>query len=459
MIDAGNTDFWLIENGRMIDPANRTDRIGRMLIMDGRIVAIDPVEGDLPKDCERIDATGCIVAPGLFDLGTEFGEPGREEDETILSGTAAALAGGFTSVALSPNTDPPIDTAASVEFIFSKGLRADGCRLLPMGCVSKERKGESLAEIGSLVDAGAVALSDMPSAFENTGLLRRALEYCLMFDRYVFDQPEIGSLSRGGVMHEGLEQLKLGLSPIPAEAEDLATSRDLRLVEATGGKLHLTSISTSGSVEMCRRARHRQTEFSVGIYVANLHMTDQWMRSFDTNCKVRPPMRSADHVTACIEGLQDGTIDIISSGHRPCSLEKKMLEIDAAPFGMMSLETALAQVITHLIRTGHLDWFEVLEKMSLNPARLLNMSGGSLAVGQRADVIVVDPNTSWKVRAATFKSKSYNTPLEDQELYGEVRHTFVAGRRRFHSVRVQRDANAHASGNATSIGNATSSPA
>jgi dihydroorotase len=427
--DGGST--WLIEHGRMIDPSNRSDRVGRLLVVDGKFAAMDPSDGDLPANVQRIDASGMIVAPGLFDLATEFGEPGREEDETIQTGTAAALAGGYTSVALSPNADPSIDTAASVEFIYSKGLRADHCRLLPLGCVSKERRGESLAEIGSLVEAGAVALSDTPSAIENTGLLRRALEYCQMFDRYVFDHPEIGSLARGGVMHEGLEQLKLGLSPIPAEAEDLATSRDLRLVEATGGMLHLTSISTAGSVELCRRAKHRDLRFSVGIYVANLHMTDDWMRSFDTNCKVKPPLRSADHVAACVEGLQDGTIDIISSGHRPCSLEKKMLEIDAAPFGMMALETALAQVNTYLIRPGHIDWMGVLERMSLNPARLLRQSGGSFAIGQRADLIVIDPNARWTVKAATFQSKSYNTPLEQHELYGLVRQAFVAGRRRY----------------------------
>jgi dihydroorotase len=428
MSNGPNENSWLIEGGRIIDPTHRIDRVGRLLILEGRIAALDPRDDDLPRGIPRIDAPGMIVAPGLFDLATEFGEPGREEDETILTGTAAAIAGGFTSVALSPSTDPPIDTAASVEFVFSKGLRADRCRLRPLGCMSKERKGESLAEIGSLVEAGAVALTDSPSPIENTGLLRRALEYCQMFDRYLFDHPEIASLSRGGVMHEGLEELKLGLAPIPAEAEDLATSRDLRLVEATGGKLHLTSISTAGSVELCRRAKMRELDFSVGIHVANLHMNDSWMRTFDANCKVRPPLRSPEHVAACIEAVQDGTINIISSGHRPCSLEKKMLEIDAAPFGMMALETALAQVNTHLIRPGYLDWMSVLEKMSSNPAKLLGQPGGSLGVGDWADVIVIDPNARWTVHASAFQSKSYNTPLEGQELYGTVRYTLVAGR-------------------------------
>jgi len=426
---------WLIENARLIDPSNGMDRIGRLLVIDGRFAGVDTLDGDLPEHLQTLDASGCILAPGLVDLATEFGEPGREEDETIVTGTTAALAGGFTAVALSSNSEPPIDTAASVEFIRQKGVRADNCRLYALGCVSKGQNGESLAEIGSLVDAGAVALSDGPRPIENTALLRRALEYCGMFDRVVFDHPEIASLSGGGVMHEGLEQLKLGLAPIPAEAEDLATSRDLRLIEATGGRLHLTSISTSGSVELCRRAKARGIQFTSGIFIANVHMCDTLMRSFDANCKVNPPLRSQDHVDACVEGLRDGTIDIISSGHRPCSLEKKMLEIDSAPFGMIALETAFAQVVTHLIRTGVLTWCQALEKMSLNPAKLLGQCGGSLETGKPADFFVADPDKCWRVDATALQSKSYNTPLNGTELFGMVVCTFVGGRKRWSAVR------------------------
>jgi len=422
---------WLIEHARLIDPSTGMDRIGRLLVIDGRFAGYDTLDEDLPPNIRRFNAEGYVVAPGLVDLATEFGEPGREEDETIVTGTTAALAGGYTAIALSTNTDPPIDTAASVEFIRQKGVRADNCRVYALGCVSKEQRGESLAEIGSLVEAGAVALSDGPRPIENTALLRRALEYCGMFDRVVFDHPEIASLSRGGVMHEGLEQLKLGMSPIPAEAEDLATSRDLRLVEATGGRLHLTCISTSGSVELCRRAKARGIAFTAGIFVANLHMNDAMMRSFDANCKVNPPLRSQEHVNACLEGLRDGTIDIISTGHRPCSLEKKMLEIDAAPFGMIALETALAQVVTHLIRPGVLDWCEAMAKMSWNPARLLGQPGGTLAIGQPADFIIVDAEQTWTVDATSLQSKSYNTPLNGCELTGLVIGTFVGGRMRY----------------------------
>lgn len=422
---------WLIENARLVDPNNGMDRVGRLLVLNGRFAGIDSLDGDLPDQLQRVDARGCIVGPGLIDLATEFGEPGREEDETIVTGTTAALAGGYTAIALSSNSEPPIDTAASVEFIRQKGARADNCKVYALGCVSKGQNGESLAEIGSLVEAGAVALSDGPRPIENTALLRRALEYCGMFDKVVFDHPEIGSLSRGGVMHEGLEQLKLGLSPIPAEAEDLATSRDLRLIEATGGRLHLTSISTSGSVELCRRAKARGIQFTSGVFIANVHMCDKLMRSFDANCKVNPPLRSEDHIDACLDGLRDGTIDIISSGHRPCSLEKKMMEIDAAPFGMIALETAIAQVVTFLIRPGILTWSEAFEKMSLNPAKLLGQNGGSLENGKPADFSIIDPERRWKVDATALQSKSYNTPLNGSELFGLVMATFVGGRRRW----------------------------
>ncbi|XZE34802.1 dihydroorotase [Pirellulaceae bacterium SH501] len=422
---------WLIENARLIDPSSGMDRVGRLLILDGRFAGVDVLDGDVPSHVQRLDARDCIVGPGLVDLGTEFGEPGREEDETIQSGTLSALAGGYTAVALSTNTLPPIDTAASVEFIHQKASRADNCRVYALGCVSKERKGESLAEIGSLVDAGAVGLYDGPNPIENTGLLRRALEYCSMFDRVVFDHPEIASISRGGVMHEGLEQLKLGLAPMPAEAEDLATSRDLRLIEATGGRLHLTSISTSGSVELCRRAKSRGIQFTAGSFVANLHFTDEALRAFDSNCKVNPPFRSRDHVDALLEGLSDGTIDIISSGHKPCSLEKKMLEINDAPFGMIALETALAEVVTFLIRPGVLSWPQAFAKMSWNPAKLLGLSGGTLEIGKPADAVIIQPDRLWRVNASNLKSRSYNTPLDGADLYGTVTHTFVGGRLRY----------------------------
>jgi dihydroorotase len=422
---------WLIENARWIDPASNVDRIARMLVIDGRFAGLDSLDGEIPPHAERLDARGLIGGPGFVDLGTVFGEPGREEDETLTTGLMSALAGGFTSIAMSSDTQPPIDSPASVQFVLQKAARESLARLYPLGCVSKERKGEELAEIGSLVEAGVVALSDAPRAIDNTALMRRALEYCSMFDRPVLDHPEVMALSRGGVMHEDMTQLVLGLPPMPAEAEDLATARDLRLVEATGGRLHLLSISTQGSVELCRRARSRSLPFTSGIYIANAHMLDEQLRSFDSNCKINPPMRSRLHVAACLSGLADGTIDIISSGHRPCSLEKKMQELDAAPFGMVALETTLGQAATYLIEPGILDWLSLFAKLSWNPAKLLGIPAGSLATGKAADFVLIDPVRKWTVDAPAMKTKAYNTPLHGTELTGLVVASFVDGEKRF----------------------------
>ncbi len=424
-----NSEAWLIEGGRLLSPDDGLDRVGRLLLVDGRIAAVDPPDGDLPADVQRVDATGCIVAPGLIDIGTDLGEPGREEDETIETGTAAALAGGFTSIACSASTDPPIDTPAGVEFVRQKAARADRCRVYVIGCVSKGRNGEELAEIGGLVEAGAVALSDSPKPLYNTALLRRALEYCLMFDRPIIDMPEVPSLTRGGVMHEGITQLVLALSPMPAEAEDLATSRDLRLLETTGGRLHLNSISTSGSVELVRRSKARESVVTVGIHIANLCFCDEQLRSFDASLKVNPPLRSRDHVEACLEAVADGTIDVISAGHQPRSLEKKMQELDAVPFGMTTLDTVLAQAYTFLVQSGKLDWKRLIRCLSTAPAKVLGIEGGRLRIGGPADVLVFDPQQRWTVRPDTLRSRSRNTPLLGQELVGRVVHVWVGGRK------------------------------
>jgi dihydroorotase len=418
---------WLIENARWIDPSSNLDRSSRLLIVNGKVAGFDIPDGDLPPNVSRFNGRGLIGGPGLVDLGTVFGEPGREEDETLTTGLMSALAGGFTSVAMSSNTHPPIDSPALVQFVQQKAARANLAKLYPLGCVSKDRQGEELAEIGSLVEAGVVALSDAPRAIENTALMRRALEYCSMFDRPLLDHPEVPALSRGGVMHEDMTQLVLGLPPIPAEAEDLATARDLRLVETTGGRLHLMSISTSGSVEICRHAKSRGVAFTAGMYVANTHMLDEQLRTFDPNCKINPPMRSKAHVEACLKGLSDGTISILSSGHRPCSLEKKMQELDVAPFGMVALETVVGQVITHIINKGVLDWLGFFSRLSTNPAALLGIDAGTLRVGAPADLVLIRPHKSWIVDAPAMKTKAYNTPLHATELTGQVAATFVDG--------------------------------
>lgn len=422
---------WLIESVRMIDPTQGLDRVGRLLMIDGEIAALDPSDGDIPSYAKRVSAPGHILVPGLVDLGTELGEPGREEDETILSGALAALAGGFSSIACLPNTDPPIDTAAVVEFVRQKAARADRCRVHVIGCVSKDRAGVEMAEIGSLVEAGAVALSDSPRPLENTALLKRALEYCLMFDRPILDRPEVPCLTQGGVMHEGMTQLVLGLSPLPAEAEDLATARDLRLLESTGGRLHLSSISTAGSVDLIRRSKARGVRVTAGVRIANLCFDDENLRSFDANYKVNPPLRDRGHIDACLEALNDGTIDLISSGHQPRSLEKKMQELDNVPFGMTSLDTALSLVITRLIRPGILSWSRAIECLARNPASVIGIDGGTLQVGKPGDVTLIDPERRWIVEPSELRSRSRNTPLLGEELIGRAVGTWVGGQRKY----------------------------
>ena len=416
----------LIENGRVVDPCQGIDRVARVLVQGEVIAAIDPSDGDLPPNCEVVDAAGCIVAPGLVDLEVEVGEPGQEEDETIESGCRAAIAGGFTSIACAPSTEPPIDTAAAVEFVRQKAARANQARVHVVGCVSKGRQGKELAEIGTLIEAGAVALSDYPAPIHNTALLRRALEYCLMFDRPIIDRPEVPSLVQGGVMHEGLTQLILALAPMPAEAEDVATSRDLRLLETTKGRLHLSSVSTAGSMDLLRRSKARGTKVSAGIRVANLCLNDEMLRSFDSSLKVNPPLRSQEHIDACLAAVMDGTIDVISSGHQPHSLEKKMQELDAAPFGMSSLDTTLSMV-NQLIRAGSLSWSRAIECLSTNPAKIMGLEVGHLSVGAPADIVVFDMEKTWKVTREAMASLSSNSPLLHREVVGKVRNVWVGG--------------------------------
>jgi dihydroorotase len=414
----------LITSGRVIDPSQGLDRTTNLLIERGKIAAYDVLSRG---DEKIIDAAGRIVAPGLVDIHTELREPGCEEDETIETGTAAAIAGGYTSIACMPETEPPIDTPAAVEFVRQKAARAKNCNVFVIACISKDREGKELAEIGSLVEAGAVGFSDGSRPVQNAELLRRALEYCLMFDKPILNHPEVLELARGGVMHEERTSLVLGLAGLPAEAEDVMTSRDIRLAESTGGRLHLANISTTGSVDILRRVRQRGVNLTCSIAAANFALLDESLREFDANYKLSPPLRSRGHLESCLAGLKDGTIDVIASGHTPRASEKKMLDIDLAPFGMVSLETTLSLVITHLIRPGHLDWPTALAKLTTNPARTLSLPKGTLAIGSDADAIIIDPAAKWTVDPKQFKSKSTNTPLVGKELYGRVERVIVGG--------------------------------
>jgi dihydroorotase len=415
----------LIQNGRVVDPSQEMDRVTNLLIADGRIAGYNAV----PTGQETvIDAGGKIVAPGLIDMHVHLREPGFEEDETIESGTAAALAGGFTSIACMPNTDPPIDTQGAVEFARDRAERADHCNLFVVACVSKNREGKELSEIGQLVEAGAVAFTDDGAPVGDAELMRRAFEYCLMFDKAVLNHTEVRELTQQGVMHEGLVSLTLGLAGMPAAAEDVMTSRDIALAEATGGRLHIMHVSTCNSVDALRRAKIRGVRVTAEATPHHFTLTDESLRTFDANFKMNPPLRGQEHVDAVIAGLADGTIDVIASDHAPHAREKKMRELDQAPFGIVGLETSLGLVVTKLIEPGHLDWPTAIRKMSLNPARILGVNKGTLKIGADADVTIIDPKARWTVDPAKFRSKSANTPYTGWQLTGRADTVIVGGR-------------------------------
>ena len=425
-----------IQNGRLIDPSQSMDEVTSLLLEEGQVAAIG---GAAPNGlAEVIDASGQLVVPGLIDMHVQLREPGFEEDETIASGTAAALAGGVTTIACLPNTEPPVDTRASVEFIQLQADRSDNCHVLVLACVSKNRAGEQLAEIGALAQAGAVGFTDATTPVFNAELMRRALEYSQMFDRPILNHPEARELTRGGIMHEGLVSTVLGLAGLPPAAEDVMTSRDLRLAEATGGRVHLMNISTKGSVDLIRRAKSQGCRVTAGITALHFAANDEVLRSFDTHWKVNPPIRSADHVEACVAGLQDGTIDVIVSGHAPRAAEKKMLELDSAPFGMSGLETLLGLVGKYLIQPGHIDWPTAIRMLSCNPAKILAQPDkGSLRIGATADVTIIDPHREWTVDTSKFCSKSANTAFRNCRLLSRAVHTIVAGDRKWSAESVR----------------------
>lgn len=418
----------LLEGGRVIDPSQGLDRITNLRVEDGRIAAYDAIAtgGE-----DVFDVTGKIVSPGLIDMHVHLREPGREEDETILTGTSAAVAGGFTSIACIPNTEPPIDTQASVEFIQHQAVRADQCNVYVVACVSKNREGKELAELGQLVQAGAIAFSDDGAPVYDAELMRRALEYCRMFDKPILNHAEVRELTLGGVMHEGRVSLLLGLPGMPSVAEDVMTARDIALADATGGRIHIMHVSSAGSVDLIRRAKGRGVRVTTEVCPHHFTLTDECLRSFDSNYKMSPPLRGHEHVEACISGLRDGTIDVICTDHAPHALEKKMRELDQAPFGIVGLETSLGLVSTKLVLPGLLDWPTALAKMTVNPARILGINKGTLQLGADADITVIDPDAQWTVDPLKFRSKSTNTPYAGWRLTGRADMVIVGGRIKF----------------------------
>ena len=416
-----------ILGGKVIDPETRLDRIADIFIQDGMIKEISPKKATAKiKAKEVVDAKGKIVVPGLIDMHTHLREPGREDEETIYSGSCSAVAGGFTSVCCMPNTEPPIDNQETVKFVYAKAKEAK-CKIFCVGAVTKGQKGEELTEILDLVQAGVVAISDDGKPVSNSLVMRNALEYCKMFNLPIISHCEDLSLSSCGVVHEGFVSTSLGMNGIPSIAEEVMVARDLKLAEFTGGRVHIAHVSTQGSVDLIREVKKRGIKVTCETTPHHFTLTDEALKTFDTNAKVNPPLRTKKDVEAIKRGLKDGTIDCIATDHAPHSIEEKEVEFDFAPFGMVGLETALGLVITELINKKILTWPQAIAKLTINPSRILNLKAGRIKRDFPADLTVIDPKASWVVDPKKFQSKSKNSPFGGKKLWGKVCYTIVDG--------------------------------
>jgi dihydroorotase len=420
----------LIKGGRVVDPANGRDGDFDVLVEDGRIAKVGK---DLPRngaDVMNVRA-GWIVVPGLIDIHVHLREPGQEHKETVATGTASAVAGGFTSVACMPNTDPVNDHPGVTELILRKAAEARLARVYPIGAVSIGSKGEQLAELGAQKAAGCVAFTDDGRPVASALLMRRALEYAGMLGVPIIDHCEDPSLKADGVAHEGFRAASLGLRGIPGAAESIMVERDIALAELTGGAFHVAHMSARQSLRAVRDAKLRGVRVTSEVAPHHFVLTDEALEApirYDTNTKMNPPLREAADRDAMIDGLADGTIDVIATDHAPHHADEKLVEFDRAPFGIVGLETAVALVFDRLVHTGRIGVKRMIELLSVNPARVLRLPGGSLAEGQRADVTILDPDVATTVRAAALRSKSKNTPFDGWTLRGGVAATIVGGR-------------------------------
>jgi len=418
----------LIRNGRLIDPAQNLDAGMDLLIENGRISAIGERLA-APEDAELIDASGLVVAPGFIDLHAHLREPGDEQKESIETGARAAAAGGFTAVCAMANTRPVNDDPAVTRFIVEKGRDAGGARVHPIGALTRGREGEALAEIGEMRRAGALAFSDAPLAVASTLLMRRALEYCRSFDVPVFVHPEDALLSDGGSMHEGAVSTMIGLRGMPAAAEEIMVARDLQLAEMTGGRLHITHVSTRGSVELIRRAKADGLSVSCEATPHHFSLIDEDVAAanYDPRWKMNPPLRSREDREALLQGLYDGTIDAIVSDHAPHHRDENEMDFADAPFGVSSLETAVAVAVDRLYHGKILGISQLVRLFSTAPAEILGLDVGKLREGAVADLTLLDLGRRWTVRSGDFLSRGKNTPFHGVKLRGRAAMTIVGG--------------------------------
>ena len=429
----------LIRNGRVLDPGRGVDLVGDVLIADGRIAGVG---SELSADgAETFDASGLVVSPGFVDIHCHLRDPGFEYKETIATGTQAAARGGFTTVCCMPNTQPAIDTRATVEYVLRTAATSAAVRVLPIGCVSQRRAGLELAELAELAEAGCVAFSDDGAPVADSALLRHALEYARISGLAVIDHCEDPGASAGGVMHEGWVSTRLGLHGQPAAAEETFVARDIAIAAEVGAPVHIAHVSTRAAIEHIRNAKERGLPVTAEVTPHHLTLTHHAVAfsdngdetlSYDTNAKVNPPLRTRDDVAACVEALRTGVIDAIATDHAPHADYEKACEFDVAAFGISGLETAFALCLT-LVESGALDLATLIERLTAGPVRALGLerqvSGlGSLAEGAPGDVVLLDPDAEWTVEPERFASKGRNTPLAGRTLRGKVVATVVGGR-------------------------------
>ncbi len=419
----------LISNGHLIDPLAPENTGMSVLIEDG-IVRGWLTNGEAPPEGTTVfDATGLLVAPGFIDLHVHLREPGQEHKETIATGCAAAVAGGWTSVCPMPNTNPVNDNAAITRYMIEQAERAGLANVFPIGAITKSSDGSELAEMGEMKAAGAVAVSDDGRPVPNAGMMRRAMQYAKDFDLPVVDHCEDKSLSSGGVMHEGRVSLLLGLKGMPALAEDVDVVRDIILAKETGAHIHIAHVSTKGAIEAVRRAKNEGINVTCEVTPHHFTLTDKVVEGYDTNTKMAPPLRSEDHLEAIIEGIKDGTIDAIATDHAPHHADEKALEYDRAPFGITGLETAIGLAFNELVHKGVIGLERLVEMCSANPARIFNLQGrGTLKPGSIADVTIIDPQAQWTYRGVDSRSKSRNSPFEGWQFTGRAVTTIVGGK-------------------------------
>jgi dihydroorotase len=418
----------LIANGYVIDPAQQVNAGRNVLIDEGRVVGLLDRSETAPEDAHVLDATGLIVAPGFIDLHTHLREPGQEYKETIATGAAAAVAGGWASVCAMPNTDPLNDNPAVTRFIIDKGQAANLANVFPIGAITKGSGGKELAEMGEMKNAGIVAVSDDGRPVPTSGMMRRAMEYARGFDLTVVDHCQDLSLSAGGVMHEGRWSLILGLRGMPAAAEDVDVVRDCVLAKLTGAKVHIAHVSTRGALEAVRQAKNEGLPVTCEVTPHHWTLTDEAVQEYDTNTKMSPPLRSREHVEAVWAAIKDGTIDAIATDHAPHHADEKALEFDQSPFVIIGLETAVGLAFD-LVHNGLIDLERVVQMCSTNPARIFGLADrGSLKANAHADVTILDPQLEWVFDVNRGKSKSRNTPFHGRSMHGAAVATIVGGR-------------------------------